>query len=99
MSSLGNDLFGRVTEPCADCVLESDGFHHCSMNCSGKKPMPEIEVHFVYPPIPDKRFDWCAYYAGEEPDDDGNFRAGYGKTQNAAIMDLLENYPEESPTP
>ena len=87
------DDFGRVTEPCDDCAEFSDGYPHCTMNCSGRKLMPAIATHFIYTPIPMRQFDWCAYYDGTEPDDDGNFQAGYGKTENAAIKDLLDNYP------
>jgi hypothetical protein len=87
--------FGRVSEPCGDCQLHADEFYHCTMNCSGAKFMPAIEVHFIYPPIPLRQFDWCAYYEGTEPDDDGNFAAGYGKTRKQAIDELLANFPRE----
>lgn len=31
------DDFGRVSEPCEDCSKFSDSYHHCTMNCSGRK--------------------------------------------------------------
>jgi hypothetical protein len=93
MSGLLVNDFGRVMKPCGDCSLQSDGFHHCTMNCSPVEKMPAIETHFIYPPIPMRQFDWCAYYAGTEPDDDGNMEAGYGKTEHDAIVDLLTNFP------
>lgn len=93
MSGLLVNDFGRVVKPCGDCVEHGDGFHHCTMNCSGAIFMSKIETHFIYPPIPLRQFDWCAYYDGTEPDDDGNMEAGYGKTEKEAIADLLTNYP------
>jgi hypothetical protein len=44
-----------------------------------------------YPPIPDRRFDWCAYFDGTE--EDGNY--GWGSTEAEAIDDFIENYAEE----
>jgi hypothetical protein len=41
-----------------------------------------------YPPIPDRRFDWCAHYEGEE--EAGGY--GYGRTKNEALQDFLDNY-------
>ena len=49
-----------------------------------------IHVRFIHPPIPDRQFDWCATYDHDEPDDEGNMPAGYGKTPSAALGDLLE---------
>ena len=48
----------------------------------------KIRCDFVYPPIPDRRFDWCATFDDDEPDDDGNMTAGYGKTPEEAVHDL-----------
>lgn len=39
---------------------------------------------FVYPPIPIRWFDWCAYLDGYEPGDP----IGWGKTEAEAILDL-----------
>lgn len=44
-----------------------------------------VTVH-VFPPIPCRRMDWCAYPDGEE--EDGNY--GWGATEAAAIADLIE---------
>ncbi|HSC56989.1 MAG TPA: hypothetical protein VLC51_07275 [Nitrospira sp.] len=38
----------------------------------------------IFPPIPDRKFDWCAYFDGEE---DG--WVGYGPTEEDAIDDLM----------
>jgi len=46
-----------------------------------------INVQFVYPPIPDRRFDYSATWDGYE----GGDAIGYGPTPDAAINDLLEN--------
>lgn len=40
-----------------------------------------------YPPIPDRRFDWCAYFDGEE--ENGNY--GWGSTEADAVADFLES--------
>lgn len=39
---------------------------------------------FVYPPIPIRQFDWCAYLDGTE--EEGPY--GWGKTEAEAILDL-----------
>jgi hypothetical protein len=41
-----------------------------------------IQTHFVYPPIPIRRFDWVAYRDPER-------ECGYGATEAEAIADLL----------
>ena len=46
--------------------------------------MTKIITTYVHPPIPDRRFDWCAYHDGEE--EKGNY--GYGKTEAEALEDL-----------
>lgn len=38
----------------------------------------------IFPPIPDRQFDWCAYFDGQE---DGWI--GYGPTEADAIEDLM----------
>ena len=50
--------------------------------------MPEIEVIVlrVYPPIPIRSFDWCAYYEGDWANEDGP--RGWGATREEAIEDL-----------
>lgn len=51
-----------------------------------------IVTEHVYPPIPDRRFDWLAYRDGAEPPDSdgvGGSPFGYGPTEQAAIDDLL----------
>jgi hypothetical protein len=48
--------------------------------------MPEIKVVLVYPPIPVRSFDWCAYFDGEEEEGP----RGWGATRDEAIKDLKE---------
>lgn len=40
-------------------------------------------------PIPPREFDWCAYYDGDE--ESGQY--GYGRTEQAAVDDLTDNWP------
>jgi hypothetical protein len=50
-----------------------------------------IVTSYVFPPIPDRRFDWCAYREGRE--EAGGY--GYGRTEQEAIDDLLMNEENE----
>lgn len=43
-----------------------------------------VQTSFVYPPIPIRTSDWCAYFDGCE--EDGNY--GWGETEAKAIADL-----------
>ena len=53
--------------------------------------MRKIITRFVYPPIPDRRYDWAAYYDGKE--EDGPY--GRGETEQQAIDDLLEQTEDD----
>ena len=46
----------------------------------------KIITDYIFPPIPDRNSDWCAYYDGEE--ELGQY--GYGRTKEAAIQDLKD---------
>jgi len=50
------------------------------MNCRE----PVILVESICPPVPSRRFDWCAWIEGTE--DAGPY--GYGVTEEMAIEDL-----------
>ena len=52
---------------------------------------PKIVTEYVFPPIPIRRMDWCAYYDGQE--ESGN--CGWGFTEQEAIQDLLMNCTDE----
>ena len=54
----------------------------------------KIITTFVYPPIPVRTSDWCAYFDGDEPSDDGHMKQGWGRTEAEAIADLKEQYDE-----
>ena len=45
-----------------------------------------IVTYYIYPPIPLRQFDWCAYYDGSE--ESGPY--GYGPCRLEAIRELLE---------
>lgn len=63
----------------------------------------KIRLEYVYPPIPDRRFDWSAVLDGYE----GGDPQGSGPTKWDAVRDLIdqledreeeqENRPEPSP--
>jgi hypothetical protein len=46
-----------------------------------------ITTSHIYPPIPDRRFDWSAVTDSYEPGDP----IGYGPTEADAIADLIAN--------
>lgn len=50
----------------------------------------KIVTHFWAKPIPPREFDWCAYRDNDEPDDDGHMLQGWGRTEQDAIDDLIE---------
>lgn len=54
--------------------------------------MKKIITSHQRPPIPTRKVDWVAFYDGEE--ERGEY--GYGETEEEAIVDLIENYPDES---
>lgn len=56
----------------------------------------KIITTFVYPPIPIRSCDWQAHYDGDEPNGDGQMRTGSGATEQEAIQDLLENFPDDN---
>ena len=46
--------------------------------------MRKIITHHEFPPIPDRQFDWCAYWDGEEETQ----HCGWGRTEAEAVADL-----------
>ena len=52
----------------------------------------KIKTEFVYPPIPDRRFDWSAV---NDDTYDAGCPIGYGRTEQEAIDDLMEQLEEE----
>lgn len=47
---------------------------------------PKIVTRHEFPPIPIRSFDWTAHYDGHE---EGDY--GFGRTEQEAINDLVEN--------
>jgi hypothetical protein len=52
-----------------------------------------IVTDHVFPPVPSRSFDWCAYYEGEE--EKQNY--GWGRTEEEAVADLLADTGEKQP--
>lgn len=50
-----------------------------------------ISTQLVYPPIPIRSFDWCAWIDGREEDAS---LYGWGKTEEDALYDLNANVDE-----
>lgn len=49
-----------------------------------------IVVDYIHPPIPNRNFDYTAYFDGYEPGD----AIGYGPTAEDAVRDLLVSCDE-----
>lgn len=47
----------------------------------------------IYPPIPERGFDWCAYHEGDE---ERGYRYGWGATESEALDDLKRLDQEEA---
>lgn len=63
-----------------------------------------IKTDFVYPPIPDRSMDWCAWDAatydpGDQDQETGRYHGGsplgHGPTEQAAIDDLMQQLEEQ----
>lgn len=56
-----------------------------------------IQTEHVYPPIPDRSFDWSAIVPGEyDGAPDSHSLIGRGGTEEIAIADLLEQIEERA---
>lgn len=79
------------TDPiCTDCAGKCIG--ETVADLARGMDLTRIITSHVYPPIPDRRFDWCAHRDGRE--EDGNY--GWGRTEAEAITDLIENVEMEN---
>ena len=60
----------------------------------------KIITEYWAKPIPIRDFDWIAYFDGDEPNDDGQMRHGYGSSEQKAINELndsnISDYVESS---
>ncbi len=52
----------------------------------------KIITKFVYPPIPQRQFDWAAVFDGYEP----GAHVGYGHTEQDAIDDLKQQWEDDN---
>lgn len=52
----------------------------------------KIKLYHVYPPIPDRRYDWLA--VDDDTYDGTGGVVGFGETQQEAIKDLQERVSE-----
>ena len=48
--------------------------------------LEQIKTSYVFPPIPMRQFDWCAYMDGRE--EAGPY--GWGRTEEEAVKDLTQ---------
>ena len=55
----------------------------------------KINTQHIFPPIPDRSFDWLATVDDMNEDSP----KGWGKTEAEAIADLKSNLPEDRPDP
>lgn len=58
----------------------------------------KIRTEHVYPPIPIRSMDWCAWRDGDEPNDSGQMKyIGWGPTEADAIQDLRDQIEADQP--
>lgn len=72
---------------CDEC--EGAGCDRLHRQAAEKIAGDKIVTTNIFPPIPDRRFDWCAYRDNDEPNDNGSMLQGYGRTEQEAIDDLV----------
>jgi hypothetical protein len=85
ITELRDPLATLLADSLHEIQLENTSRAHPGM--VGNTIAPTIVTLCICPPIPDRSFDWCAYYDGDE---EGGPR-GYGATEQEAVNDLLEN--------
>ena len=56
----------------------------------------KIVTSYIYPPIPDRRFDWCAVTDDYDGAEDSHCPIGYGPTEAEAIADLMALLEDQS---
>lgn len=84
LAGIVSALTNKRMEPCPHC-------NGTGLYVSKRR----IVTHHAFPPIPDRRFDWMAWYEGME--EGGCY--GYGATEAEAIADFKANYGEDEGCP
>ncbi|MHC2462090.1 hypothetical protein [Bradyrhizobium embrapense] len=79
--------FERDIGRCEDC--NGAGCDRLHRQAAEAKVGDKIVCTHVFPPIPDRRYDWCATRDSDEPDDSGHMFQGFGSTAQDAIDDLV----------
>lgn len=72
---------------CEEC--EGAGCDLMHRAAAEKAAGDKIRTTNIFPPIPDRRFDWCATRDNDEPNDNGSMLQGFGRTERDAIDDLV----------
>lgn len=57
----------------------------------------KVVTNYWRKPGPTDQFDWCAWFDNDEPNDNGHMLQGYGRTESAAIEDLLQLCEDMAP--
>lgn len=81
--------YGRDKAHCSVAARIGDFLKHKVMGWPQER---KVVTRHVYPPIPLRQFDWCAYYDGDEPNDEGHMMMGFGRTEQEAIDDLENEF-------
>lgn len=68
---------------CPEC--EGKGCRQLFIAEAEAKIGEKIKTHYEYPPIPDRRFDWCAVTDNYEP----GCQIGWGRCETDAVEDLI----------
>lgn len=64
---------------------------------SGHRAGEKIVTDFWRKPGPTDKFDWCAYFDNDEPNDNGSMMQGFGPTEAEAVADLLQLAEDQAP--
>lgn len=75
---------------CAECICMPGWVNDTTLRGMLDPNLRKIVTVHVYPPIPLRTMDWCAYYDGTE--ETGHY--GWGATEFEAVADLRANYPD-----
>jgi hypothetical protein len=81
--------------PYCGAVKPSDNGTGSDVACCGERGHAKvIHTEHVYPPIPERSWDWSAVFDGYDGAPDSRDMIGRGRTEQAAIADLVEQANE-----